>query len=330
MTVENITAFKNIIIQDKIDILFDLITHTSDSQLQLFASKPSPIQINYCGYPNTSGLPNMDYHITDRYCDSDGITPGPGGLVRPSTQKYYTEKLIFMNHCFLSYTPTFDSFPTLSQPAQKNGYLTIGTFNKLQKFNSKVISLWEQILKKCPNVKLILKSKELATDSIKTRFFELWKDKSVISQIILLPYSNTYTDHLNAYNLMDIALDTFPYSGTTTTCESLMMGTPVVTLFDSERQYHVQNVTSSLLINSDLAEFVTFTEEEYIDKVCYYATHLDEVIGMKEKVRQKFFNGHVYDHIGFVDEFEDKLLQIYREHNKNTTPSGILEVNHDV
>jgi predicted O-linked N-acetylglucosamine transferase (SPINDLY family) len=258
----------------------------------------------------------MDYHITDKYCDSDGIAQGPGGLVRPSTQKYYTEKLIFMNHCFLSYTPGLESFPVLQiQPAQKNGYLTIGTFNKLNKLNSSVISLWEQILKKCPNVKLVLKIKELNTEIIKERFFELWKDKSVISQIIVLPYSISYEKHLDTYNLIDIALDTLPYSGATTTCEALMMGTPVVSLFDSKRQYHVQNVSSSLLINSDLAEFVTFTEEEYIDKVCYYATHLDEVIGMKEQVRQKFSNGRVYDHVGFVDEFEDKLLQIYREHN---------------
>ncbi len=312
--VENPIEFKKIIVKDKIDILFDLISNTSHSQIKLFAEKPAPIQISYCGYPNTSGLPNMDYHITDKYCDSDGITLGPGCLVRPSTQKYYTEKLIFMNHCFLSYTPTVDSFPVLEiQPAKKNGYLTIGTFNKLNKLNDKVVRIWEQILKKCSNVKLVLKGKEFDTESIKENFFDLWKDKSVISQITFLPYANTYTEHLDAYNLIDIALDTLPYSGTTTTCEALMMGTPVVTLFDSKRQYHVQNVSSSLLINSDLAEFVTFTEEEYIDKVCYYATHLDEVIGMKERVRQKFSNGHVYDHIGFVDEFEDKLLEIYRE-----------------
>lgn len=316
MTAANIAEFKNIIVQDNIDILFDLISNTSNSQIKLFALKPSPIQIGYCGYPNTSGLCNMDYHITDKYCDSDGITQGPGGLVRPSTQKYYTEKLIFMDNCFLSYTPGVESFQVLqTEPVQRNGYLTIGTFNKLNKINEKMVGIWEQILQRCPNVKLALKIKEFNTEIIKERFFELWKDKSVIPQITLLPYSNTYVEHLSDYNLIDIALDTFPYSGTTTTCESLMMGTPVVTLFDSKRQYHVQNVSSSLLINSDLAEFVTFTEEEYIDKVCYYATHLDEVIGMKEQVRQKFSNGRVYDHVGFVDEFEDKLLQIYREHN---------------
>jgi len=308
---------KTIIENDKIDILFDLASQTGDNRLDTFVLKPAPIQISYCGYPNTSGLLNMDYHIVDKYCDSDGITPGPGGIVRPSTQKYYTEKLIFMDNCFLNYTPSIgiDNLPDLVkvQPAITNNYLTIGTFNRYNKINDRVVAMWERILKRCSNVRFVIKTKEFLTDSLKEQFINTWKDREVYKRVTILHYADTYTDHLPDYNKMDIALDTYPYSGTTTSCEALLMGVPVLTLFDSARQYHSQNVTSSLMINSDLPEYVCLSEEEYINKVEYYANNLDKLATLKEDVRQKFIKG-VCDYPKFVNEFEDKLLYTYKNH----------------
>ena len=308
---------KTIIENDKIDILFDLASQTGDNRLDTFVLKPAPIQISYCGYPNTSGLLNMDYHIVDKYCDSDGVTPGPGGIVRPSTQKYYTEKLIFMDNCFLNYTPSIgiDNLPDLVkvQPAITNNYLTIGTFNRYNKINDRVVAMWERILKRCSNVRFVIKTKEFLTDSLKEQFINTWKDREVYKRVTILHYADTYTDHLPDYNKMDIALDTYPYSGTTTSCEALLMGVPVLTLFDSARQYHSQNVTSSLMINSDLPEYVCLSEEEYINKVEYYANNLDKLATLKEDVRQKFIKG-VCDYPKFVNEFEDKLLYTYKNH----------------
>jgi len=312
----NPEELKKIIQDDKIDILFDLASQTGDNRLDTFVLKPAPIQISYCGYPNTSGLSNMDYHIVDRICDSDGITPGPGGIIRKSTQKYYTEKLLFMDECFLSYTPSIgiDNLPELEeQPATKNGYLTIGTFNRYNKINNKVVETWEKVLKKSPNVRFVIKTKEFLTDTLREQFINTWKDKEVFKRVTILPYSDTYTEHLPDYNKMDIALDTFPYSGTTTSCEALMMGVPVLTLFDSERQYHAQNVTSSLMIHSDLSEFVCLSEDEYIEKVAYYANNLHELRDLKQTVREKFVD-NICNYTRFVDEFEDKLLLTYKNH----------------
>lgn len=310
--------FKDIIQNDNIDILFDLSSQTGDNRLDTFVLKPAPIQISYCGYPNTSGLSNMDYHIVDHFCDSDGKTPGPGGIVRPSTQKYYTEKLLFMKNCFLSYTPSIgiDNLPPLvnEQPASKNDYLTIGSFNRYNKVNNSVIAVWEKVLENCPKVKFIIKTKEFCTPAIRQQFFDTWKNKELLKRIEVVEYSDTYQEHLVDYNLMDIAVDTFPYSGTTTSCEALMMGVPVLTLFDTERQYHSQNVTSSLMINANLPEYVAFSVDDYIEKVKYWSNNLEELRDLKKTVRDKFVNGHICNYKEFVGDLEDKLIETYKNH----------------
>jgi predicted O-linked N-acetylglucosamine transferase (SPINDLY family) len=111
---------------------------------------------------------------------------------------------------------------------------------------------------------------------------------------------------------MDIALDSFPYSGTTTSCESLLMGVPIITLFDNVRHYHSQNVTTSLLKNSDLSEFVAYTEEEYIQKAVDYASDLKSLGNLKHTTRDKFLNGKVLDYKEFITNFETLLLDTYR------------------
>ena len=173
--------------------------------------------------------------------------------------------------------------------------------------------MWEKILKRCPNVRFVIKTKEFLTDTLREQFINTWKDSEVYKRVTILDYSDTYTDHLPDYNKMDIALDTYPYSGTTTSCEALMMGVPVLTLFDGERQYHPQNVTSSLMINSDLSEYVCLSEDDYINKVEYFANNLDKLVNLKQTVRDKFVKG-ICDYPKFVGELEDKLLLTYKNH----------------
>lgn len=305
--------FSQLIQDDCIDILFDLSSQTGDNRLDTFALKPAPVQISYCGYPNTSGLENMDYHIVDRITDSDGVTPGPDGITRPSTQRYYTEELLFMDHSFLNYTPSIgiNNLPDLvsEQPFVKNGFLTIGTFNRYNKINDTVIQLYERILKECPTVRFVIKTKEFLTDFIKKQFLNTWSEVSLLERITIIPYSDMYTEHLLDYNKFDVALDTFPYSGTTTSCEALMMGVPVVTLFDSERQYHAQNVTSSLMANSGMPEYIVYSHQEYIDKIKKLSE--DNLKNLKKDTREKFLKGHVTDYANFVKNFEEKIIEAY-------------------
>ena len=297
--------FKNRIQQDKIDILFDLSAHTGDNRLDTFVLKPAPIQISYCGYPNSSGIRSMDYRITDKFCDSN------------ASQKYYQEKFIFMDRCFLSYTPSIgiDNLPELTEePSIKNGWVTFGTFNRYNKINSMVVGVWEQILQRAPTARLAIKTKEFSSPKIKQQFLDTFKDKSTLDRVIIMPYSDTYTEHLPDYNKLDVAIDTFPYSGTTTSCESLMMGVPVLTLFDNIRHYHSQNVTTSLMRNCGLDEYVTESQEEYIERAVWMANHPEELVGLKRKVRDAFVNGPICDYKSFTDEFENKLINTYKAH----------------
>ena len=114
---------------------------------------------------------------------------------------------------------------------------------------------------------------------------------------------------------MDISIDTSPYSGTTTSAEALMMGVPVLTRFDSERQFHVTNVSSSLMINSDLPEYVCLSDNELIEKVEYFSTHLEELKNLKRTVRNKFVNGPICNYKQYVNDFEDLLLNTYKVHS---------------
>ena len=311
---------KETIVKDNIDILFDLSSQTGDNRLDTFVLKPAPIQISYCGYPNTSGLSNMDYHIVDHYCDSDGITPGPGNIIRPSTQKYYSEKLLFMDRCFLSYTSSLgedvNNLPKLveTQPCVKNNYLTIGSFNRYNKINDDVIEVWERILETCPNVRFVIKTKEFLTGTLKQQFLDTWQNKALLDRIQILDYADLYTGHLIDYNLMDVALDTFPYSGTTTSCEALMMGVPILTLFDDSRQYHSQNVTSSLMINCGLEEYVVYSKDQYVNKIKELSQNLDNLNCLKVNTREAFLKGPICNYKQFVNELEDKLVDTYKNH----------------
>lgn len=298
--------FKAKIISDKIDILFDLSAHTGDNRLDTFVLKPAPIQISYCGYPNSAGIKSMDYRITDTYCDS------------PDSQKYYTERLVFMKRCFLAYTPGMgiDNLPGLAsvQPCMRNGYITFGCFNRYNKINKMVISVWERVLAAIPDARFIIKTKEFLTPKLRKQFEDSFTDRTILDRITVLDYSDTYHEHLLDYNKMDVALDTFPYSGTTTSCEALLMGVPILTLFDNVRGYHSQNVTTSLLRNSDIPEFVTETQDEYVSRAVYLSRNITSLQNLKYAVRQKFINGAVCNYTQFADEFETTLLDLYKNH----------------
>lgn len=298
--------FAELIKSKNIDILFDLSAHTGDNRLDTFILKPAPIQISYCGYPGTSGVKSMDYHISDKYADCK------------ESEKYYTEKLLYMSKTFLAYTPsmTIKNLPPIAgiQPCIKNNYITFGTFNRFNKINKKLISVWEKILIAIPNARIMLKTKEFLTPKIKTYFFDCFKDKSVLDRVIILDYADTYTEHLDDYNKMDIALDSFPYSGTTTSCEALMMGCPVLTLYDNVRYYHTQNVTTSFMKNVGMPEYVAYSEQAYVDKAVNFSKNLDKLHNLKLTVRNNFVFSPICDYKGFTNEFEDLLINTYKNH----------------
>jgi protein O-GlcNAc transferase len=238
-------AVARMIVADRIDILVELSGHTAANRLSVMALKPAPVQVTYIGYPNTTGLDTIDYRLTDDMCDP------------LSSAQRFSETLVRLPRCFLCYTPASTNnasgpnewvLPEVKQlPALTNGYWTFGSFNHLAKITERVIRVWSRILVAVPTARLYLKAKAFACAVPLERVRQLFTRYGVLDhaeRVMLMPYKSHTFDHLDAYNNIDMALDSFPYAGTTTTCEAMVMGVPTLTLVGHN---HAHNVGASLM-----------------------------------------------------------------------------------
>lgn len=287
---------------DRIDILLDLAGHTAYNRLDVFALKPSPIQITYIGYPFTTGLNQMDYRITDSVCDGDFSV----------SQKFYSEKLIALKNCFLCYDPKLKSYPKMTPvPFLANGWITIGCFNRVNKITESVREQFNRMLLEFKDVRFVFKTKALINLAVRKRFIESF-DESVRDRIIVLDCTLTHEQHLLTYNQIDIAIDTFPYSGTTTSCEALLMGVPVLSMYDSTYFFHPQNVTCSLLKNSDLSEYIFYNETELHQKIRELQTKPTSFWKeLKTRTRLKFTTGKVTNQKEYMKNIQDLFTDLY-------------------
>ena len=286
----------DLFIKDKIDILVDLTGHTAKNRLLAFARKPAPIQISYIGYPNTTGLKAIDYRITDDIADPPG-----------EDDEYFTEKLIRLPGCFLCYKPPKDAPDPAPPAAIKNKYITFGSFNVPPKTNKTVISLWSKILKNVPGSRLILKSKGFACETVKKNFSEAFQLNGIDNnRISLISWIPSFQEHRAMYNKIDIALDTFPYNGTTTTCEALWMGTPVICLKGNR---HAGRVGESLLSCLSLEDFICNDFHEYEQK----AIQLANDIGFLSMIRKALRPIMASSPLCKAKEFTYRLERVYRK-----------------
>jgi predicted O-linked N-acetylglucosamine transferase (SPINDLY family) len=290
----------DLIHNDEIDILVDLAGHTAFNRLLVFARKPAPIQLTWIGYPNTTGLSSIDYRIVDNFTDPLGMT-----------DQYYTEKLIRLPESFLCYLPYKDSPDVGELPALSKDYITFGSFNILKKITPDVIKLWSQILERIPRACLIIKNKSLA-DSMTRQYVlnQLLQQNISVERIELLSYTPTFKEHLEIYNRIDIGLDSFPYHGTTTTCEAMWMGVPVITL---EGNPHASRVGVSLLSNVGLQELIALTTEEYIKIAVNLADDLKGLQSLRERLRDMMKHSPLCDAKRFTANLENCYRQIWEK-----------------
>ncbi|MEA2698820.1 MAG: protein O-GlcNAc transferase, partial [Myxococcales bacterium] len=205
---------------DAIDVLIDLAGHTAHNRLGLFALRPAPVQMTYLGYPNTTGLDAIDWRITDRWADPPGLT-----------EQWHSERLLRLPDGFLCYRPRADGPAVVAPPVDATGGITFATFNQLAKVSSRALTLWGRILDAVPGSRLLIKGPAFADAATRTAFAaRLGASPLAAHDVQLLPPVADEHEHLSAYGQVDIALDTTPYGGTTTTCEALWMGVPVITL----------------------------------------------------------------------------------------------------
>lgn len=284
---------------DGIDILVDLAGHTAHNRLGVFAFKPAPVQVTWLGFPNTTGMEAMDYRLSDAVADPPG-----------ESDAHHTEELVRLPHGLHCYGPPADAPEVAALPLHAAGHVTFGSFNNLTKVSPDVIEAWSQVLRETPSSRLLLKSHQLADDSTRERYLEAFAENGIDGhRLELVPRSPSTREHLDLYGSIDVALDTFPYNGTTTTCEALWMGVPVVTLAGD---CHAGRVGASLLTRLGLQELIADTPDTYIEKAIELAVDAGRLAGLRAGLRGRMEASPLCDPDGFAADVEAAYRGMWR------------------
>lgn len=233
---------------DGIDILVDLAGHTARNRLLTFARKPAPIQVTWLGYPASTGMTAIDYRLTDQHADPVGMT-----------EHLNSETLWRLPGLFWCYRPDQASPPVIDHPPSLDkGYVTFGSFNNLAKMSDTVLQLWAQILARVPSARLMLKINAIDRSVIRQQVQSRLQGLGIDGQrVIWSPFSD---DYLNDYNQIDIALDTFPFNGGTTSMDTLWMGVPLIALAGTTC---VSRMGVSILEHAGLRQLIADSPQAY-------------------------------------------------------------------
>ena len=274
---------------DGIDILVDLAGHTAHTRIAIFSRRPAPVQITWLGYPNTTGLKGIDYRLVDEITDPVG-----------QAEVLAAETLLRLPGVFLCYQPPADAPEPVALPCEQSGILTFGTFSTLAKLSPSTLDAWAEILKRVPNSRLLLKSRLFIEAETRQLYGSRLLERGVAADrlIFMDPIPDT-AGHLGSYNLIDIALDPFPYNGTTTTCEALWMGVPVVTLLGDR---HAGRVGLEALIARD--------REAYVECAVALACDRERLLGLHSDLRRRMTASRLCDAAAFARTVERAYLDM--------------------
>ena len=281
---------------DGIDILIDLAGHTATNRLPMFARKPAPLQVTWLGYPNTTGLSTMDYRITDAFADPPGMTDA-----------FHTEKLHRMPETFSCYSAPNDAPTVAPLQAKRTGRVTFGSFNNFAKITAEVITVWSNILKRIPTATLFLKYKDLESVPMTQYIHHQFMTRGVlVSQLRIQGDDASHVEHMARYNNIDIALDPFPYNGTTTTLDALWMGVPVITLAGAS---HVGRVGVSQMSNLGLQELIAKNQDDYVNIAVELAGNIEKLSALRAGMRERMLASPLMN----VERFTRNLEQGYEQ-----------------
>jgi predicted O-linked N-acetylglucosamine transferase (SPINDLY family) len=286
---------------DGIDILVDLAGHSADNRLLLMARKPAPIQGSWIGYPNTTGLSAVDFRITDDIADPKG-----------RCDALHSEKLVRLSGGFLCFRPPEDAPEVEPIKPRALGQCIFGCFNNHAKVSPYVTMLWAQILRELPDSVLMIKNRSMDDPRARAEILERFAGQGIeperIKTVGRIPGRG---GHLAAYNLIDISLDTHPYSGTATTCESLWMGTPVVTLAGAT---HVSRVSASLLHRVGLDDLVARSPEEYVALAVSLALDHARLADLRLSLRDRLNASPLLDARTCAGSVEDAYRRMWQDY----------------
>jgi predicted O-linked N-acetylglucosamine transferase (SPINDLY family) len=288
-------AVEKIIRADSPDILIDLSAHTGRTRLPLFARRLAPVQMTYLGYPDTTGLAEMDVRLTDAEADPVG-----------EADRWHTERLVRFSPCAWSYLPPEDAPAVAPPPGGDKRSFTFGSFNHLAKINATTLNLWSAVLAAVPGSRLMLKSMGLDIPATQATLRSRLRAAGIADdRVELLGPIRGVAAHLALYAQVDVTLDPFPYHGTTTTCEALWMGRPVVTLAGDR---HASRVGASLLNAVGHPEWIAETAADYVRIAAELAADRAALAGQCHGLRDTMRGSVLMDHAGQAVRFGEALL----------------------
>jgi predicted O-linked N-acetylglucosamine transferase (SPINDLY family) len=285
---------------DAPDILVDLTGHIGLNRLPLFARRLAPVQVTYLGYPDTTGVPAMDFRFTDAVADPEG-----------EVDRFATEKLVRFAPTAWAYAPPADAPGVVPAPAATRGWVTFGCFNNLAKITDRMLGTWARILDAVPQARLRLKGRGLGDAAVRESYCaRLARCGLDPARVELLDRTADTRQHLALYNDIDVALDTFPYNGTTTTCEALWMGVPVVSLAGDR---HMSRVGASLLTAVGHPEWIAADADDYVRRAIELASDPARLAGMAAGLRDELLRSPLLDHAGQAARFGAALRACWVE-----------------
>ncbi|MEO8225563.1 MAG: tetratricopeptide repeat protein [Gammaproteobacteria bacterium] len=282
---------------DGIDLLVDLAGHAGNTHLAVLGHKPAPVQVTYLGYPDTTGIEAVDYRLSDALADPPGV------------EDRYTEQLVRLPDGFLCFQPPAERPAIGPPPALARGTVTFGSFNREFKVSQQTLDLWCRILAAVPGSRILMKS--IAGNDPATREHQLaeFERRGIArDRVQLVGFIASQAGHLASYRDVDIALDTFPYHGTTTTLDSLLMGVPVITLAG---YHHASRVGVSLLTRVGLPELIAGSDDDYVAKAVALAGDLPRLTTLHAALRERLLASPLCDGPGFTRHYEAALVAMW-------------------
>jgi protein O-GlcNAc transferase len=295
------SAAARLVRQDRIDILVDLAGHIGGNRLLLFAHKPAPIQVTYLGYQATTGMDVMDYRLTDAIADPPGVT-----------DSLYVEKLLRLQPSFFTYLPSDYAPAVAPPPVEKNGFITFGCLNNPGKTATAVVELWAHLLKTIPDSRLLLLGP--STQDADPRVAAQFAAQGIESPRVQFVGKRKRLNYLRVYDQIDIALDPFPFSGHTTTCDALWQGLPVVTL--AGRTY-AGRMSASTLTQAKFPQWIAESPEHYVDIALTLARDPAALAALRQNMRRHLSEAPILDAPGFTTTLEAAYRMIWQRRCAN-------------
>lgn len=287
---------------DEIDILFDLSGYSKGSKIEIAMYRPASVQVSGIGYINSTGMDCFDFFLSDVYCTEDTA----------ATSDYFTEKVIRMPHSHICFSPLNKVEHAKEPSCRKNGYVTFGSFNNWSKVTDSILRAWKKILDAVPQSHLLLKSLAFDRDDLKELILERIKSFGIdLERVEVRGWTKT---HPLDYNDMDIALDTYPYTGCVTTTEALYMGVPVVSLYGDR---HGTRMSYSTLKNVGLDELSVNNFDDYVKRAVALANDWELLTILRQNLRGMMEKSPLMDSKNYVRAIEIVFATILDAERKN-------------